>query len=290
MNKALRVAVVTRPGSVPGKRNCGWWAYPVPEFTWRHFEVAKGAELSRARFRGYDCIVWEDGKSNIRWVSDGPPISYVVGDSTLSEQHYQRRLRLGRQADLILVDWDRLERFAGLRGQVRRLSYCVNDRRFRDWGLPKDVDVAYHVNEDTPERRTLGDWLGRLCQERGWAYARGVRLGDDYARSFSRAKVTVNVNRTPTTRNHRLFDALACRTCLVTDPAPDVSGEVRQAGLHYLEWRDRDELVALLERLVPGEFGCYAENGYRLVHERHTWAARAGELRVTIGEVLPWLA
>jgi hypothetical protein len=289
--KALRVAVVTRPGSIPGQRNVGYWAYPVPEFTWQHFEVPKGSTRSRAKFSGFDLIVWEDGKSSIRWVDKGPPIAYVVVDSTLDDEHYQARLRHGAQADVILVDWDRLERFEQLGKPVRRFSHCVNDRRFRDWGEAKTVDVAYHLSEDTPERRELGDWLGVLCQERGYVYARGARLGDDYARAFNRAKVTVDLARTPLNRDHRLFDAMGCRTCVLTSPLPEVSGEVRAADVDYLEWADTWELRGRLEDMLdphrwgiagPDRWHWIADQGLRRVQDCHTWAARARELRETL--------
>lgn len=285
--RPLKVALVTRPGSVPGERNVGLFAYPVPELTWRHFEVPKRQTVNRRQFTGFDVILWEDGKSVIHWEGEGPPLAYLVGDSTLSVEHYQRRLALAKQADLILVDWDRLERFASLGRPVRRLAYCVNERRFRDYGEAKVVDVAYHLSEDTAERHALGDWLGEFCQARGYTYVRGQRFGDDYAISFNRAKVTVNLNRNAETRNHRLFDAMACRTCVVTDPVPEVSGEVRAAGVEYVEWGSLGDLAFLLPRLLDtGAWRTHADCGYDLTHQLHTWRVRAGELRAVLGEVL----
>lgn len=288
--KSLKVAVVTRPGSVLGKRNAGWWAYKVPEFEFQHFQVEKRATVSRVKFDRFDLIVWEDGKSSLTWIDHGPPIAYVVGDSTLSEEHYRQRLRLGRQADLLLVDWDCLERFRILDRPTKRFSYAVNDARFHPWDVGKDVDVSYHVNEDTSERRELGNWLEAMCKHEGYTFARGTRTGDDYARAFARSRVTVNINRTPTTRNHRVFDAMACRTCVLTDPLPEVSGEIREPGWHYLVYQDREDLAMLINWSLQGDrWERVADAAMRLVIRHHRWAVRAGELRRTIGEVFPWL-
>lgn len=284
--KPLRVALVTRPGSIPGQRNVGAWAYPVPEFIVRHYEVPKGRHLNRVRFSAYDLIVWEDGKSSITWEGKGPPIAYVIGDSTLSEEHYQARLRLGAQADIILVDWDRLERFEQLGKPVRRFSHCVNDHRFKDWGEPKTVDVAYHVNEDTPERQELGDWLGMFCQERAYVYDRGTRMGDDYAKAFNRAKVTVDLARNPFNRDHRLFDAMACRTCVLTSPVPVVTGECREARHHYWVYEDFADVGVQIDYLLSVDrWVRIADAGVRLIAGHHTWAVRARELRATLAEL-----
>jgi hypothetical protein len=289
--KALKVALITRPGSIPGERNVGAWAYAVPEFTWRHYEVPKGHHLNRVRFTGFDLIVWEDGKSSITWEGKGPPIAYVVADSTLSEEHYQQRLRLGTQADIILVDWDRLERFEQLGKPVRRFSYAVNDRRFKDWGEAKTIDVAYHLHENTPERKELGDWLAGFCQERSYAFARGTRLGDEYARAFSRARVTVDLPRNPFNRDHRLFDAMGCRTWVLTRPVPDVSGEQRVVGYDYQEWDSLEVLATRLDKVLSLDPDW--ERGLRdswdaaleCVQTYHTWKVRARELRATLAEL-----
>lgn len=285
--RPLRVALVNRAGSVPGERTVGWWAYDVPEFAVERFVAGRGDTMDRADFRAFDLILWEDGKSTIYWTGYGPPLAYHIVDSTLSADAYEHRLKMGEQADLILVDWDRLERFACLKKPVARFNHCVNDRLFRDYSEGKTVDIAFHMAvKGNPERAELRDWLRQLCISRGWTMESGVIGGEDYARSFSRAKVTLNMERTPTTRAHRVFDAMACRTCLLTTPEPDVSGEERKAGVHYVEWRDRQDLILALGRLLDdGGWERFADAGYELVQRRHTWAVRARELRAALAGI-----
>ena len=280
----MHVAVITRPGSIPGQRNAGWWSYPVPYFTFDHYPTPKGVTLARERFKAYDLVFWEDGKTLVHWVGVGPPIAYLVGDSTLSDDHYQRRLEMAKQADLILVDMDRLERFGGLGASVRRFTYCVNDTRFRDYGEGKSVDVAYHMSEDDAHRVILANDLEGICRERGWVMKRGVILGEEYARSLARARIVVNISRNPETRNHRLFDAMGSGACVLAERPPAIDGEV----LVYVEMEG--DLREQLAWLLAGEWKTYAERGLACVRQHHTWAVRAQQLRSILAEVWPWLA
>ena len=290
--KPLRVLLACRdnPRS-SADRMIGHWSYQVPEFTWDILPVPRWFVLDMSKYYGaYDLIVHEDTKAWGVFHCDRAvlPVAYIVRDSTLSDDHYIQRIKQAwKQADIILVDWDRLERFQGLGHPVLRFSHCVNDRLFRDYGEGKMVDVAFHMAvKGNPERAELREWLRWLCITRGWTFENGVIGGEDYARSFSRAKVTLNMERTPTTRAHRVFDAMACRTCLLTTPEPDVEGEERRAGVHYVEWRDRQDLILALGRLLDdGEWEPVANAGYELVQRCHTWAVRARELREALAGI-----
>jgi hypothetical protein len=285
--KSLRVALVHRDSPrLDGARSIGAWSYAVPEFMWTHFPVGKGFHLERGAFCDYDLIVYEDGKLRGTFDGDGPPIVYMIGDSTLSEKHYQVRRQQARQCHLLLVDWDRLERFAELGVPVRRLSYCINDRLMRpDLAMGKDVDVGSYQS-GTVERRELEDWLHVFCEASGYVFKAGTYAGQDYAMMMARSKIVLNVHRNPQTRSHRIFDAMACRACMLTTPVPDVSGEVREAGIHYLEFDDRDQLADCVNRLLNGEWETIAGTGYMLVQEHHTWTVRARELRQIVAEEL----
>jgi hypothetical protein len=284
----LCVALVHRDSPrLNGARSIGAWSYAVPEFTWTHFPVGKGFHLERGAFLDYDLIVYEDGKIRGEFTGDGPPIAYMIGDSTLSDEHYQVRRDQAVQCNLLLVDWDRLERFADLGVPTRRLSYCVNDRLMRpDLAMGKDVCVG-SFQGGTPERRELEDQLRDLCNEYGYTFEAGNYAGQDYAMMLARSKIVVNQARNPQTRSHRIFDAMACRSCVVALDTPDVSGEERQTGTHYVECERLDLLIRAVPYLLnTGTWEDFAGAGYVLVQECHTWAVRARELRVMLAEEL----
>jgi glycosyltransferase involved in cell wall biosynthesis len=283
--RPLRVALVHRDSDrCTDKRMVGIWSYDVPEFSTAHFAVKRGFVLDRADFAGdFDLIFYEDGKLHGRFV--GPtaiPVVYYVVDSTLSGEHYEKRREQAAQADLVVVDHDELGRFRWPGGPpVRRLSHCVNDRLFRDYGEERTVDVSFHCRtKGSTERAKLAEWLAVLCGRSGYRYRTGTLYDEDYPRGFNRSRLTVNLTRTPGNRPHRIFDAMACRTCVVTNRLRDVSDEVRRAGMDYVEYADRDGLAAAIAELLHNDaWRDVAERGYQLVQEHHTWAVRARELR-----------
>ena len=286
--KPLRVALIHADNPRQYRRMVGFWAYDVPEFEVKHFGVSGKLNLNAADLVGdFDIIVREDHRTHGRIIKDARiPVAYYIVDSTLSDGHYKSRLGPAREADLILVEHDRLSRFGGLGPPVRRFGYCVNDHFFHDRGLDRVVDVGMYCRvTGAPERAELIRWLATFCDERGYFYAAGKRWGGKYPRAFNQTRISVNLSRTVTNRPHRVFDAMACRTCLLTSRLPPVSGEARVAGSHYLEFKDRAELAAVIdETLASGAWQTIADQGCELVQKQHTWAIRAGELRETFAE------
>ncbi len=289
----LRIALITRVGLDLATRLPGWWSYAVPEFTVTHYPVSKGFCLSRDDLsEQHDLIVYEDGKlfGTITGTAS-IPICYHIVDSTLSEDHYLHRLSESRQADCLLIDQDQFGRFAHLGKPMIRFNYCVNDLLMRDWGEPKTVDVACHFSAKVSTRRKkLMEWLPGFCKGYDYTLALGSRAGMEYSLGFNRAKVVVDLSRNPENRPHRTFDVMASRACLVTSPIIEVEGEDWREGIHYLEWRNYDELGTLIQRLLDsGAWQAVADAGYALVMERHTWRVRAAQLRQRLEAVYPQL-
>lgn len=260
-------------------RMVGIWSYGVPQFDIQHFPQPKRVRLSKENFSAFDVIFHEDHKNWSRYIGEGPSVAYYIVDSTLSDDHYQMRLNKAKEmAAMVFVDWDDLARFK-LLVPVYRLSHCVNDQLFQDYGLDKTTDVVFNCIRKGPgsDRRALVDiWLAEYCDRRGLVYDNKIRPGIEYAQAMNRARVTVQVNRNPQTRAHRTFDAMACNTCLVTDPLPDVSGEKRKAGAHYLEFKSLPDLERILDDLFEtGAWELMARRGCELVREYHTWSVRA---------------
>lgn len=294
--RAIRVALVHRDAESMKHRIVGPWAYPVPEFVWEHFTVPKwftlDAEAIRERIQA-DIIWYEDAKAWGSFSGDVPhPICYWITDSTLSDEHYTLRCQWARKvADLVFVDWDRLARFRETERPVYRFNYCVNDRMFYDRKMERVYDVAFICNiQGDPARIALARELEEFCATRGYRYVSGSRMGEEYARIFNQSKILVNLNRTSTTRNHRLLDGMASRTCVLTSPVPDVSGEEREAGIHYVEFFDQEDLFEKIDWLLgTGKWQGIADAGYELAHTKHTWAVRAKQLRATLLEAWPSL-
>lgn len=271
----------------------GYWSYPVEEFTWEHFTLGDPFIYNIKVFqrKGFDIVFHEDGGNYGTYTQKGTlPLVYLAIDSTLSDVHFERRLEQARQADLVLVDHDRLERFTKCK-QVRRLSYCVNDRVFQPT-QHKVFDVAFHCSAGSRrgmpggETRTMiRGLLHDVCTENNWKYSSGALGLQEYAFTLASARVCVNWTRTEINRPHRVFDTMAARTCLVTNRLPEVSGEPRLAGMDYVEVDNPDQLTTMLETLLAsGEYNTIAESGYKFVTENHTWAIRAKQLRKMLAE------
>lgn len=279
--RPLRVALLHRNSPRLLKRDVvGWWSYEVPEFEWDHFMVRKGFYTKRSTFaQAYDLIVYEDGKLTGRIERDADlPVAYVVADSTLSEEHYRIRCQqAAMNADLLLVDWDDLQRFAHLEMPTYRFSFAANDQFF--YPREKKIDVGFFCHP-TPERKRLADHLNEFCEREGYRFVYGSRMGGDYAEAIGGAKININLGRNPQTRSNRIFDVFLSESCLVCDPLPYVSAEPRKLNEHYLQFRTMDELDLLLNELLQeGTWRVFAAAAYELGKRYHTWGARARQLR-----------
>jgi glycosyltransferase involved in cell wall biosynthesis len=208
---------------------------------------------------------------------------------------------------MVLLDHDNLARWADLGIPVRRCAYSVDETRYRDRGLERDVDVGFFcVWKYSPERAALSDWLAVYCQKRGWRYATNFgELRQDYPELLARSKVVVHLNRTPNTRPPRIFDAAACGTAVVASRMPAVAGECWEDGVTYAAFDrptatyhdDEDDRVApytdadcqqiadALDLLIAG--GHWQQMGERArayVLREHTWRVRAQQLHQTLKE------
>jgi len=286
--KLLKIALVHRISPRAGKnRMIGWWSYPVSGMVWDHIPVDKGFVLNRGLLgNDYDLIFYEDAKIWGMWKgSETIPIIYHIGDSVLSRSHYMHRVREGKNADLLLIEQDQDSRFRRLNKPIARFGYAVNDRVFKDYGMKKDVDVSFHCRtKDSPKRAELLGELKRFCEKRGYTFACGNRYGVDYAKAFNRSKITVNLNRGLGIRSHRIYDAMGCRTCVVSSPPPAIPDEPAVAGVHYLTYNiEYAKLFEIIDGLMDlGSWELYADAGYSLVKDKMNWRVRSQQLRTIL--------
>lgn len=278
--KPLNVALVVKHSSRSvldrDCRNMGYWSYPVPEFTWRHFQEP----FDHNKLNAFDVVVQEDAGPK-RYSGLKKPLVYVAIDSTLSQAHLDSRLQRARNANLILVDHGPLEDFFQLNIPAMRWNYCVNDHLMRDYGEGKDIDVSFLcATGGSDERKELRGILSHYCEEVGLAYVSGVMHITEYARVMSRSKIVVNWPRSPQNRPHRIFDAMACGACLVTGPIPNVPGDDMVTGRHYFEVGQLEDIPAVINDLLASDtWRQLARQGKQLVDSKHRWAIRAKQLR-----------
>jgi hypothetical protein len=281
MNK-LRVAVVVKNRVAAFSREerpMGMWSYFIPEFQWDFLYLGKEFVADTASYaKTYDFIFHEDGGNWGQFKGNALPILYHVIDSTLSEKHhYLPRFEQAKQASLILVDHDRLERFAGTGRKVVRFEYCINDKVFKDYELEKTTDVAFHCG-GSEDRQKVRVFLHDLCRKQRWTYTSGVLPLFEYAKAMNRAKITVNWPRAEGNRPHRVFDAIACWSRLLTAPIPENTQSHILPGNDYTVFRDTEDLEDKIADLLARREWVW-RTGSSIVHEYHTWAARARQLR-----------
>jgi hypothetical protein len=283
--KPIHVAVIIkdRPGTREReRRNMGMWSYAVDSFTWDFIAPGKGTTISTRdlKAKGFDLIFHEDGGAWAEYSGRAIPVVFYSIDSTLSEEyHFRPRFAQACQADLVLVDHDRLERFEPSGRPVRRLLYCVNDRLF--YPREKTLDVDFQCG-GTPERARLRVQLSELCKAHGWSYRSGVAPLEDYAAAMGAAKVVVVLPRTPRNRPHRVYDAMACGAAVLSAPLPDIQEERLFAGRDYTPLsEDLDTQLAAVLGWMPHLVS--AGNGFI---QQHTWSTRARELRTLLAKEL----
>jgi hypothetical protein len=299
--KPLKVAILIKPGCPPpGEgRNMGYFSYDVPEFTYQYFSPG-GGNIDLRLYNNFDVIYHEDAGNWGDYIRDKntPPVVYMSIDSTLSDTHYQERLKQGGKSDLILVDHDKIERFKVSGKPVRRLTYCVNDHLFKP--LEKTLDVSFHCGSGArkgypggKERNELRAQLDGICKELGLSYESGVLGLPQYAAALGRAKVVINLPRTPINRPHRVFDAMAAGACLLTAPIPWIEEDLLGIGFNktHIVFENINQLPEILELLLKGlNFkGWWYDtmlSGSALVEFNHTWSIRAQQLRQILNEEL----
>ena len=108
-------------------------------------------------------------------------------------------------------------------------------------------------------------------------------------RFYSSAQIVLNDHWEDMRANgfpsNRLYDAMACGACVVSDHLGELESEFEGAVATY---EDRDQLAAQLERLLAddGLRRSLGARGRELVLARHTFAHRVNELLAVIGPLL----
>lgn len=274
----MKIALVVKASEgtqARNRRNMGYWSYRVPEFKWQHFAWGSGPRYA-TELNEFDLIFQEDaGPTQLK--GRKKTLVYLAIDSTLSEDHLKARLERAKGADLILLDHDDVERFAHLGKPIRRLNYCVNDRLFKPTEH-KTVDVSFHCGSNE-QRGKVKELLQDYCNKANLSFTTGPLDVVSYAYAMARSRIVVNWPRVPENRPHRVFDTMACNSCLVTGPLPYVPHDERIAGRDYVQINQPEDLPEIIWALLANDkWAEIAQSGYDLIQKHHTWSIRAGQL------------
>lgn len=288
--RPLKVAMFVKSSSWAIERetrNMGMFSYPVPEFTWKYFTFNRFENVEMRKFNDFDMIFHEDA-GWATYIGNGPPKVYFTFDSFLSPHHLSIRREQARQADLVLVDHDDISRFTSDGIKARQFPYCTNDHLYKP--LDKTIDIVYHCgsgsksnNPGWEKRSRTRIEIGEISRQRGWSYASGALSPVEYAASMGTARIVANSNRLYNHRPHREFDAMACKAAFLTEAYPDTPEDKTMANIHYATYID-GQIEYKLSELLDGSWEGYAERGYELIMNNHTWAIRAKQLRELVSK------
>lgn len=185
--------------------------------------------------------------------------------------------------------------------EVVPLVQCTDPERFSPDPTGPVHDLLFVANSRRSRRRIVDDlgatphdfavygryWSADLIDQR---YVRGDHVPNaELRRYYSSAKLVLN-DHWPDMRAHgflsnRLYDALACGACVVSDHVDGIAEEFDDAVVTY---RDADDLRRTIERLLadPAERTERGERGRKAVLARHTFAHRVDELLGHLGHLL----
>lgn len=317
--KPIRILLLHRNEWYRWHRIDGQFAYDVPGLTWAHKRVNTTFKMDLSGLENdYDVIWWDDGKHRRCEITPGPgkrqvPIVNQVLYPTLNESTFRTRLRRAcNHADAVMLDHDRLERWAQFPRHARRLAYSVNENYYREQGFVRDIDVGfYYVTGYSKERPALDEWLEDFCGRKGYSYrsTKGKNIKTRYAHLLARTKVIIHINRTPQTRPPRIFDSAACGAAFLGNLVPQVSGENWESGQHYVQFETPAsmdykpfkshphytdaqcrQVINGLEYLLDGEnWEQIAKQAQQYVMSCHLWRHRAVELRGILLDIFPQL-
>jgi hypothetical protein len=241
--KPLRLVLIHSPTLIDPtwRRVYGSFAYDTPEF-----EIVGRIVVERNTRTAFDLRPWagkcdvvihEDTRTWGTYERRGqtPPIAFRVIDSTHLEKHLRMRREQAKLADLVLIEGDQTERFSDLKRPTLRSGFGLDETLFCDTQQKRDIDICFPVGEHQSRvRPALGVWLRDFCLQHGYTFVSGRPPIPEYVEWLNRAKIVINTNRDPRTRSARVFEALACGSCLVSEPIPAVEGEAFLPGVHYV--------------------------------------------------------
>lgn len=211
------------------------------------------------------------------------PNAYWVADSHLG---YEYRLKRAKEFDHVFVSHPAsLKKFIsdGIDpNKIHYLPWAAEETCYRPFPVIKKWDWCFigHLNNEFRinlcdrfiKEFGLGDGKGYL----GWRMPEfhGHNILEDVARKFSQSRVVIN-EAIKDDVNMRVFEALACRSALITEELPELR-TMFQDKMHLRTYKTIDEAVQIAKELIARrqEAEAMAERGYQEFLSKHTYMHR----------------
>lgn len=226
------------------------------------------------------------------------PNAYWIADSHIG---YDYRLKRAKEFDHVFASHKpsiaRMIADGIPEEKIHYLPWAAETACYKPYDIIKKWDWSFigHMNNDFRidlmdafiKKWPLGEkgYLGWRMQE-----FLGHNVLDDVAKKFSQSRIVLNESITDDL-NMRTFEALATRSCLLTEDIPAVRDHFKD-GEHLVLFKTIDEAVEKASALLldEGRREAIAEAGYQEFLSKHTYMHRAKEiLKVCIGYEVPEL-
>jgi len=141
--------------------------------------------------------------------------------------------------------------------------------------IVKDVDIGFCGS-------MIGDrqeWTSMLEKRYGTRFKKDIFvIGDDMVKATNSYKIAINKSIGDDI-NYRVFETLGTKTLLITNDVQNLNRVVKDDE-HCSIYRSFPELVSKIDYFLthPAEALVFANAGYELVKEKHTYFKRAQQL------------
>lgn len=189
-------------------------------------------------------------------------------------------------------------RFPEFSDRVKWFPHFVNTDIFKDYGLKKDIDwlmmgkLAFYYPLRVSMYETMKDMPGFVYHKHpGYRDVNDneeteVFVGERYAREINRAKMFLTDGTYHDYPIIKYYEVLACKTLLLAPASQELADLGFIPGVHFVAVNEDNFLERALYYLKhEEERQKIAEQGYRMVHEKHSVAVRAAQLGDMIRDI-----
>lgn len=191
-----------------------------------------------------------------------------------------------------------IRRFPEYKERMYWLPHFFNPAIFKDYGLDREIDYLLlgKVEWYYPLRKKIVRMMNRIP---GFVYRKhpGYRnisedeenafVGESYAREINRAKVFFTCDSNLHYPIIKYYEVLACRTLLLAPALKELMDLGFIPGKHFVEI-NKDNFLEKAKYYLEHEEERkkIAQQGYRMIHKKHTVSIRAAQLVSYIEEIL----